>query len=57
MYIMNELAGKSMMVFCSTCAATQRIALMLRNLGLTAIPLHGQMSQVLGHFQVAECRI
>ena len=35
------------MVFCDTCANTQRVALMLRNLGLTAIPLHGQMSQVL----------
>lgn len=44
-YILNELAGNSFMVFCSTCANTQRVALMLRNLGLTAIPLHGQMSQ------------
>ncbi|KAK7506376.1 hypothetical protein BaRGS_00002488 [Batillaria attramentaria] len=44
-YILNELAGNSFMVFCSTCANTQRIALMLRNLGFTAIPLHGQMSQ------------
>lgn len=47
MYILNELAGNSFMVFCSTCANTQRVALMLRNLGLTAIPLHGQMSQVM----------
>nr|KAG5713478.1 hypothetical protein BaRGS_025026 [Batillaria attramentaria] len=46
-YILNELAGNSFMVFCSTCANTQRIALMLRNLGFTAIPLHGQMSQTL----------
>ncbi|XP_067120914.1 probable ATP-dependent RNA helicase DDX47 [Centruroides vittatus] len=44
-YILNELAGNSFMVFCSTCANTQRTALMLRNLGLNAIPLHGQMSQ------------
>lgn len=44
-YILNELAGNSFMVFCSTCANTQRTALMLRNLGLHAIPLHGQMSQ------------
>lgn len=43
---MNELAGNSTMVFCSTCAGTQRVALMLRNLGMAAIPLHGQMSQV-----------
>ena len=45
-YILNELAGNSFMVFCATCANTQRVALMLRNLGLMAIPLHGQMSQV-----------
>ncbi|XP_064627251.1 probable ATP-dependent RNA helicase DDX47 [Lineus longissimus] len=44
-YILNELAGNSFMVFCSTCANTQRVALMLRNLGFTAIPLHGQLSQ------------
>ncbi|XP_071130392.1 probable ATP-dependent RNA helicase DDX47 [Mytilus edulis] len=44
-YILNELAGNSFMVFCSTCANTQRVALMLRNLGMTAIPLHGQLSQ------------
>ncbi|KAK3091511.1 hypothetical protein FSP39_020346 [Pinctada imbricata] len=43
--VLNELAGNSFMVFTSTCANTQRTALMLRNLGLTAIPLHGQMSQ------------
>lgn len=45
-YILNELAGNSFMVFCSTCNNTQRTALLLRNLGFTAIPLHGQMSQV-----------
>lgn len=44
-YLLNELAGNSFMVFCDTCANTQRVALMLRNLGFTAIPLHGQMSQ------------
>ncbi|XP_013385953.1 probable ATP-dependent RNA helicase DDX47 isoform X2 [Lingula anatina] len=44
-YILNEMAGNSFMVFCSTCANTQRVALMLRNLGLNAIPLHGQMTQ------------
>lgn len=46
MYLLNELAGNSFMVFCDTCANTQRVALMLRNLGFTAIPLHGQMTQV-----------
>ncbi|XP_071962702.1 probable ATP-dependent RNA helicase DDX47 [Antedon mediterranea] len=43
--ILNELAGNSTLIFCSTCNNTQRVALMLRNLGLMAIPLHGQMSQ------------
>ncbi|KAI2666853.1 putative ATP-dependent RNA helicase DDX47 [Labeo rohita] len=43
--ILNELAGNSFMVFCGTCNNAQRVALMLRNLGITAIPLHGQMSQ------------
>lgn len=45
MYILNELAGNTFMIFCSTCNNTIRTALMLRNLGLTAVPLHGQMSQ------------
>lgn len=44
-HILNELAGNSFMIFCSTCANTVRTALMLRALGLAAIPLHGQMSQ------------
>lgn len=44
-HIINELAGNSFMIFCSTCANTVRTALMLRALGLAAIPLHGQMSQ------------
>merc|ERR1712168_733115 len=33
------------MIFCSTCSGTLRLALMLRSLGFTAIPLNGQMSQ------------
>ncbi|KAI4457303.1 rna helicase [Holotrichia oblita] len=44
-HILNELAGNSFMIFCSTCNNTIRTALMLRNLGFTAVPLHGQMSQ------------
>ena len=44
--ILNELAGNSFIIFCSTCANTQRISFLLRNLGFTAIPLHGQMTQV-----------
>uniref|UniRef100_A0A8C4Q1B7 RNA helicase n=1 Tax=Eptatretus burgeri TaxID=7764 RepID=A0A8C4Q1B7_EPTBU len=44
-YIINELAGNSFIIFCSTCNNTQRMALLLRNLGYAAIPLHGQMNQ------------
>jgi ATP-dependent RNA helicase DDX47/RRP3 len=44
-HLLNELAGNSFMVFCATCANAMRTALMLRNLGFNAIPLHGQMSQ------------
>jgi len=44
-YLLNELSGNSFIVFCSTCANTMRTAVMLRNLGFSAVPLHGQMSQ------------
>lgn len=44
-HILNELSGSSAMIFCSTCANTMRTALLLRSLGMMAVPLHGQMSQ------------
>jgi len=44
-HILNQLTGNSFMIFCSTCNNTIRTALMLRTLGLDAIPLNGQMSQ------------
>jgi len=44
-YLLNELAGNSFMIFCATCNNTMRTALFLRNLGFMAVPLHGQMSQ------------
>lgn len=44
-YMVNEMAGKSMIIFTGTCVATQRIALMLRNLGFPAVPIHGQLTQ------------
>lgn len=44
-HILNELAGNSFMIFCSTCNNTVRTALMLRALGMAAVPLHGQMNQ------------
>uniref|UniRef100_T1JH31 RNA helicase n=1 Tax=Strigamia maritima TaxID=126957 RepID=T1JH31_STRMM len=44
-HILNELAGNSFIIFSSTCNTTTRIAIMLRKLGFSAIPLHGQLSQ------------
>lgn len=44
-YVLTELAGCTAMVFTRTCDSTRRIALMLRNLGFGAVPIHGQMSQ------------
>lgn len=44
-YLLNELAGNSTIIFTRTCSDTQKIAIMLRNLGFGAIPLHGQLPQ------------
>ncbi|KAI8579375.1 hypothetical protein K450DRAFT_242948 [Umbelopsis ramanniana AG] len=44
-YLLNELAGNSTIIFTRTCSDAQKIAVMLRNLGFPAIPLHGQMAQ------------
>lgn len=44
-YLLNELAGNTMIVFVSTCNTAQKLALIARNLGFSAIPIHGQMPQ------------
>lgn len=44
-YLINEFAGKTAIVFTRTVYETQRIAILLRTLGFGAIPLHGQLSQ------------
>lgn len=44
-YVLNEFSGHTGIVFVATCAAAQRITLMLKNLGFGATALHGQMSQ------------
>lgn len=44
-YLLNEAVGHSVMVFCATCNSTLRTALLLRALGISAVPLHGQMTQ------------
>ncbi|RHZ44451.1 hypothetical protein Glove_724g10 [Diversispora epigaea] len=44
-YLCNELAGNTIIIFTRTCNDTQRLALILRNLGFPAIPLSGKLSQ------------
>lgn len=41
------MSGSTSMVFTRTCDATRLLALILRNLGLKAIPINGHMSQVI----------
>ncbi|PKA52243.1 DEAD-box ATP-dependent RNA helicase 10 [Apostasia shenzhenica] len=61
-YILTELSGSTSMVFTRTCDATRFLALLLRNLGLKALPICGQMSQAkrlgaLNMFKAGECNI
>ncbi|KAM0257368.1 hypothetical protein ACHAQJ_004456 [Trichoderma viride] len=44
-YLVNEFAGKSIIIFTRTVFEAQRTAILLRTLGFGAIPLHGQLSQ------------
>ncbi|KAI6246103.1 ATP-dependent rRNA helicase rrp3 [Erysiphe necator] len=44
-FLLNEFAGRSAIIFTRTVNETQRIAILLRSLGFGAIPLHGQLSQ------------
>ncbi|KAJ2891427.1 ribosomal RNA processing protein [Coemansia aciculifera] len=43
-WLLNEMAGQSAIVFARTCNEVLRIGLLLRNLGIEAIPLHGQLA-------------
>ncbi|KAJ2758600.1 ribosomal RNA processing protein [Coemansia nantahalensis] len=43
-WLLNETAGQSAIVFARTCNEVLRISLLLRNLGIEAIPLHGQLT-------------
>lgn len=61
-YILTEMSGSTSMVFTRTCEATRLLSLILRNLGLRAIPVSGQMSQAkrlgaLNKFKAGECNI
>lgn len=44
-YLLNEFAGKSAIVFTRTVNETHRIALLIRALGFQGIPLHGGLTQ------------
>lgn len=44
-HILNEKAGNSFIVFAGTCVGAERVTRMLRNLGMSAVSLHGQMNQ------------
>lgn len=44
-YLLNEFAGQSTILFTRTVHETQRLSFLLRALGFGAIPLHGQLSQ------------
>ena len=43
--VLNNVVGKTVIVFTSSCTNALKVSLLLRNLGFEAIPLHGQMSQ------------
>lgn len=44
-FLINEFAGQSVIIFTRTVYEAQRTAILLRTLGFGAIPLHGQLSQ------------
>jgi len=44
-FLLNEFSGNSTIIFTIQCVTCQRIALMLRNLGFSAVPINGKMSQ------------
>ncbi len=43
-YLLNEFAGRTTLIFVRTVLEAQRVAILLRSLGFGAIPLHGQLS-------------
>ena len=44
-YILNELAGQTGIIFTRTVNEAQRLSILLKKLGFSAIPIHGQLSQ------------
>uniref|UniRef100_A0A6N2K3U9 RNA helicase n=1 Tax=Salix viminalis TaxID=40686 RepID=A0A6N2K3U9_SALVM len=61
-YLLSTKTGATSMIFTRTCRETDFLALVLRKLGLEAIPINGQMSQsnrlgALNKFKVGEFNI
>nr|GEW90586.1 DEAD-box ATP-dependent RNA helicase 10-like [Tanacetum cinerariifolium] len=61
-HILIEKSGCTSMVFTNTCDLTHKLALTLRNLGIRAIPISGQMTQAkrlgaLNNFKAGECNV
>lgn len=44
-YLANEFAHQSLIIFVVTCKSAMKLTLLLRNLGFEAVPIHGQMNQ------------
>lgn len=44
-YILNQVSGNGVIIFTDTCSEAQRVSLLLRNLGFSAVPIHGNMTQ------------
>ena len=61
-YLVNELAGKTILIFVITCKQALRTTLILRNLGFDVCAIHGQMNQAkrlgsLNKFKTKETKI
>ncbi|XP_066324104.1 DEAD-box ATP-dependent RNA helicase 10-like [Miscanthus floridulus] len=62
LHVLNERQDSMIMIFVRTCESTRLLALMLRNLGLKAMSISGQMSQdkrlgALNRFKAKDCNI
>jgi ATP-dependent RNA helicase DDX47/RRP3 len=44
-HVLNELAGQTGIIFTRTVNEAQRISILLKKLGFSAVPIHGQLSQ------------
>ena len=43
--LLQSLAGKAILIFTMKCSGNTKLVMMLRQLGINAIPLHGKMTQ------------